>query len=48
MIDTLIGKLKIALDGVKDHRKAAENLQHSLGDILMAALLCSISKIRRY
>ncbi|MFZ4428490.1 MAG: transposase [Saprospiraceae bacterium] len=37
MIDTLVGKLKIAMDGVKDHRKAAGNLQHSLGDILMAA-----------
>jgi hypothetical protein len=37
MIDALIGKLKKAMDGVSDHRMAAGNLKHSLGDILMGA-----------
>jgi hypothetical protein len=37
MIDSLISKVKDALDTVEDHRMAEGNLQYGLGDVLMSA-----------
>ncbi len=37
MIDTILGKVKSGLDGIKDHSMQSGNLQHTLGDTLMSA-----------
>ena len=34
MIDTILGKVKAGLDGIKDQRMQSGNLQHTLGDTL--------------